>query len=99
MLPEKQVVMVGHNWEGNTVIVSDADAGTREVPAVVSASDCRPDGGYYAVMENAAESLGYGEYMTDSVTFTLCPVSCAEHLQFPQEIFTLERGPCGFTIE
>jgi hypothetical protein len=84
----------------NTVTVSDADAGTSEVPAVISASDCGPGGGYYAVTQNAVlVDRDYEEYLTESLTFTLCPASCAEHLQSPPEIFTLERGPCWFSIQ
>ena len=94
MEPGTQEVTIG-NSSINTVIRIDPDAGQSKVPMAVDATACQTGAGYYAVTENAV-AVGYiaGAFYTQSLTFTLCPASCAEHQQSPEVVFQLLRGFC-----
>jgi hypothetical protein len=95
MLPGTQFVTIGANVTSskNTVIRIDPDGGQTTVPMAVDAAACQPGGGYYAITEDlVAFQKDIYLYQTQSLTFTLCPTSCAERQASPDVVFQLLRG-------
>ena len=77
----RDLLSVGIDWSGRSSVRRvEADGGTTDVlPMQASEQDCPSGGGWFFVRDE------------QSITVTLCPAQCNEHLGPPETAFMLER--------